>query len=132
MKNIFIKVKEFCKTYKKRIITVISISLLTMIIVVGTVGGIVYSSAKANIKYSQEELQKIALAKVPGEVLKVEKEINFEEAIFEYEFRIKDKDNMLQIVKLDSQDGVILKVNDGNSNKEKKKYHGDKHGHGED
>lgn len=132
MKNIFIQVKEFCKTYKKRIITVISISLLTMMIVVGAVGGIVYSRAKANIKYSQEQLQQIALAKVPGEVLKVEKEINFEEAIFEYEFRIKDKDNMLQIVKLDSQDGVILKVNDGNSNKEKKKYNGDKRGHGED
>ena len=35
---------------------------------------------------------------------------------------------MLQTVKLDSQDGVILKVNDINSNKEKEKYHGNKYG----
>ena len=129
MKNIFIKVKEFFKTYKKRIIIVISISLLTIIIILGAVGGIVYSRAKANINYSEEQLQQIALGKVPGEVLKVEKEINFEEAIFEYEFRIKDKDNLLQIVKLDFQNGVILRVNDGNSNKE---YHGDKSGNGQD
>jgi len=39
---------------------------------------------------------------------------------------------MLQTAKLDSQDGVILKVNDRNSNKEKEKYHGDKRGNGED
>jgi len=44
---------------------------------------------------------------------------------------IKDKDNMLQIVKLDSQNGVILRVNDKNSNKENDKQHGDKRGYGE-
>lgn len=132
MKNIFIKVKEFCKNYKKRIITVISISLLTIIIIFGSVGGIVYSRAKANINYSEEQLQQIALGKVPGEVLKVQKEINFEEAIFEYEFKIKDKDNMLQIIKLDAQNGVILRVNDKNSNKKNDGKNNEKRGHGED
>ncbi|KRU28934.1 hypothetical protein VT91_21300 [Clostridium sporogenes] len=49
---------------------------------------------------------------MPGEVLKVEKELNFENAIFEYELKIKD--NVLQEVKLDSQYGVILGINNGN------------------
>ncbi|KOF57201.1 hypothetical protein AGR56_12070 [Clostridium sp. DMHC 10] len=133
MKNIFVNIKEFCKTYKKRIITVSSISLLTVIIVVGAVGGIVYSKAKGNIKYSQEQLQQIALGKVPGQVLKVEKELNFEEATFEYKFNIKDKENMLQIVKLDSQNGVILRINNESSVKGNKEGHGnDKGGNGED
>lgn len=77
MKNIFVQLKEFFKTYKKRIITVISISLLAVVIVAGISGMVVYSKLKANLKYSQEDLQKIALVKVPGEVIKVEKELKF-------------------------------------------------------
>lgn len=123
MINIFLKLKEFCKTHKKRLITGTVVGLLTIIIIVVAVGGVVYSHAKSNIKYSQEQLQKIALSKVPGEVLKVEKELNFEHAVFEYEFKIKDKDNMLQQVKLDSQYGVILRVNNENHIKENKDRH---------
>lgn len=133
MKNIFTLVKEFCKTYKKKIITVVSISVVTVIIVVGVVGGVVYSKAKANIKYTQDKLKQIALGKVPGEVIKVEKELNFEEAVYEYEFRIKDKENMLQIIKLDSQNGVILRVNNGKyKNDNKESHREDKNEHGED
>ncbi|MFV3013173.1 hypothetical protein ACLD43_11580 [Clostridium botulinum] len=33
--------------------------------------------------------------------IKSRKKLNFENAVFEYEFKIKDKDNMLQEVKLD-------------------------------
>jgi len=77
VKNIFVQLKEFFKTYKKRIITVISISLLAVVIVAGISGMVVYSKLKANLKYSQEDLQKIALVKVPGEVIKVEKELKF-------------------------------------------------------
>lgn len=126
MKNIFSSVNGFCKTYKKRIITVISISVLTVIIALGIVGGVVYSKAKTNIKYTEDKLQQIALGKVPGEVIKVEKELNFEEAVYEYEFRIKDKENMLQIVKVDSQNGVILRINNGKrgDHKETNEGHG--------
>lgn len=123
MKNIFLKAKEFFKKYKKRIITVMIVSMLAIIIIAASVGGVVYSHAKSNIKYSQEQLEKIALGKVPGEVLKVEKELNFEGAVFEYEFKIKDKDNMLQIVKLDSQYGVILGVNNEDNRNENKDGH---------
>lgn len=123
MTNIFAKLKEFWRTYKKRIITAISIGIITVIIVGGAAAGMVYSKAKGNLKYSQEQLQQIALGKVPGEVIKVEKELNFEEAVYEYEFRIKDKENMLQIVKLDSQSGVILRVNNEKSKGEYKGRH---------
>ena len=133
MKNIFASVKGFCKTYKKRIITVMSISSLIVIIAAGIVGRVVYSRANANIKYTQDKLAQIALGKVPGEVIKVEKKLNFEESVYEYEFRIKDKGNMLQIVKLDSQNGVILRVNNEKSNNENKDSHReDKGEHGED
>ncbi len=123
MINIFQKLKEFCKAYKKRIITVMTVSVLTIIIIIGSVGGVQYSRAKSNMKYNQEQLQKIALGKVPGEVLKVEKELNFEDAVFEYEFKIKDKDSMLQVVKLDSQYAVILGVNNENHMKENNGNH---------
>jgi hypothetical protein len=133
MKNIFVWVMEYCKTHIKRLIIGISISLLTVAIAVGVLGGVVYSKAKGNIKYSQDKLQQIALGKVQGEVIKIEKELNFEEAVYEYEFRIKDKENMLQIVKVDSQNGVILRVNNEKSRNENEESHRDNNGdHGED
>ena len=126
MKNIFIKVKEFYKSYKKRIIKISVGGILIIIFIIGTVTGVIYSKAKGNIKYTQEQLQQIALGKVPGEVIDTEKELNFEEAVYEYEFKIKDKENMLQIVKLDSKDGVILRV--GNEeNKDRHENNKDKH-----
>ncbi|WP_238882622.1 PepSY domain-containing protein [Clostridium sp. YIM B02551] len=133
MKNIFIKVKEFCRNHKKRIIKIISSSIAAVIIVGGTAAGVVYSKAKGNLKYTQEQLQKIALGKIPGEVVKVEKELNFEEAVYEYEFSIKDKENMLQKVKLDSQSGAILRENNEKSNGENKDSHDKEESrHGED
>ncbi|MBU3192239.1 hypothetical protein K9O30_22710 [Clostridium bowmanii] len=124
MKNIFIKVIEFGKTYKKRIITVVSISMLTVTIGAGIVGKVVYSRAKTNTKYTQDKLAQIALGKVPGEVIDVEKELNFEEAVYEYEFKIKDKENMQQTVRVESKNGVILMLDNekaNSANKESKR-----------
>lgn len=126
MINILLKVKEFLRNYKKKIITVIGISILTITIISGVGLGLIYSHAKSNIKYSQDQLQEIALGKVPGEVVNVEKELNFEGAAFQYEFKIKDKENMLQEVKVDSQYGAILRLNNENHKKENK-YEHDKH-----
>lgn len=124
MKNILFKVTIFCKTYRKRIITAIGSCILAMMIIVGITGGVIYSHAKSNIRYSQEQLQQIALGKIPGKVVNVKKEINFKSQSFQYEFKIKDKDNMLQQIKLDSQYGVIVRVNNGNHKKENKFVHG--------
>jgi len=118
MKNIFIKVMEFVKTYKKRIITVIAISVLTAIIATGIIGKVIYSRAETNTKYTQDKLSQIALGQVPGEVIEVEKELNFDEAVYEYEFIIKDKENMQQIVRVESKNGVILMVDNEKTNSE--------------
>ncbi len=123
MNNIFEKIKKVFKTYKKRILISISIGLLAFIIVAGIIGGVVHSKANANMKYSQDKLQQIALGKVPGEVIEVDKKLNFREAVYEYKFKIKDKENMLQTVKVDSKNGVILKVNNEKSMKENKEGH---------
>lgn len=124
MKNILFKLMTFCKTYKKRIIAVIGSSILAIIIILGTVGGVIYSHAKSNIKYSQDQLQKIALGKVPGEVVNVRKKLNFHNESFQYEFKIKDKDNMLQEVSLDSRYGAILRMNEENHKKDNRYGHG--------
>lgn len=123
MKNILFKVMTFCKTYKKKIITVIGSIIFAIVAVVGIAGGVIYSHAKSNIKYSQEQLQQIALTKVSGDVVGVNKRLNFRNESFQYEFKIKDKDNMLQEVKLDSRYGVILGSNKDNHKKENKYGH---------
>lgn len=123
MMSILVKAKEFLKTNKKKIIGIIVGAMITLIVVIGGVGGVQYSHAKSNIKYNEDQLQKIALAKVPGEVLKVDKKLNFKDGVFEYRFKIKDKYNMLQTVKLDSQYGVILGANNENHIKESKNRH---------
>lgn len=112
--------------YKKIIIKVIIISFVTIIIIIGGLTAFAYSKAQSNINYSQDQLQEIALGKVPGEVVGVDKELDFKHAAFEYEFKIKDKENMLQEVKLDSKYGVILGLNN-NNNKKENKYENDKH-----
>ncbi|WP_238884408.1 PepSY domain-containing protein [Clostridium sp. YIM B02551] len=133
MKDILIKIKDFCKKYKKRIIIISSATIVGIVIIAGSVVGFVYSKANGNIKYSEAQLQKIALGKVPGEVIKVDKELNFRDAVFEYKFSIKDKDNTLKEVKLDSEYGVILQGHDKRGNDRGESNHRveiEKHGKG--
>jgi len=120
VKNICGNVKGFCKKHKKKIIVTISTCVVLVIVVAGVAYGVSYSNANANIKYSQEEMEKVALAKVPGEVVDTEKELNFREAIYEYEFKIKDKNNTLQEVTVNSKYGTLGREND------KKSHYGDK------
>lgn len=122
MKNILLRVIDFCKTYKKRILTVIGSGILAIIVIAGIAGGVMYSQAKSNIKYSQDQLQKIALGKVPGEVVDVEKEFNLRNKSFQYEFKIKDKENMLQEVKVDARYGGIFGLDNESHNKDKNKH----------
>jgi Na+-translocating ferredoxin:NAD+ oxidoreductase RnfG subunit len=130
MANVLLKVKEFCIKYKKRMIKVTGISFLVIAIFTGGIFGIIYSKASANIKYDQDKLQQIALEKVPGEVVSVERRLNFRQEAFEYDFKIKDKENMLQEVKVDSRYGVILGMNrqkNNVKNKNDNKAVNDKH-----
>jgi len=118
MRNILLKIKEFLTRYKKKIIKGIGISILAIAIIVGGIFAVVYSRATSSVKYSQDELQQIALTKVPGEVVDVEKDLNFRNSSFVYEFKIKDKENILQEVKVDSKYGTLLNKNDENHKKE--------------
>lgn len=83
-------------------------------ILVAIVGGVgisgfitVYSIAKSNINYTVEEAKVIALQAVQGEVVKVNKRLDLDKFSFEYKFKIKDANNMLINVDVDSNLGVI-------------------------
>lgn len=118
IKNMLVKLMEFCIKYKKKIITVIGVGILTVAIISGAAFGIVYYKASSSIKYSQEQMQEIALQKVPGEVVDVEKDLNFRNASFVYEFKIKDSNNTLKEVKVDSKYGTFVNFNNERHNKE--------------
>jgi hypothetical protein len=118
IKNMLVKSKEFCIKYKKKIITVIGVGILTIAIISGAAFGIVYYKASSSIKYSQEQMQEIALQKVQGEVVDVEKDLNCRNASFVYEFKIKDKDNTLKEVKVDSKYGTLVNFNNEKHNRE--------------
>lgn len=118
MKIIFIKIKEFLINNKKKLIKLISSAVLAVIVLAGTFVGISYNRANSNLNYSQDQLQEIALEKIPGEVVGIEKELNFKEGSYEYEFKIKDSENMLKVIEVDARYGTISKFNDRNGNKE--------------
>ncbi len=101
------KIVEGLKINKKRIIK--SISILGVVIIgLGVAGGVaVYSIAKSKINYTEEQAKKIALRLVPGEVVRVRKELDLEYCTFEYDIKIKDENNVLREVNVDSNLGVI-------------------------
>lgn len=112
MKNILVKVKEVVQVNKKKIIKV-SVSLVVMgVVAVGILGGVFYSYAKSNVKYTKAQAQEIALNKIPGEIIKANKDIDFEDATIEYEFEIKDKENMLKKITVSSKSGAITDMED--------------------
>lgn len=79
---------------------------------------------KSNINYTQSQCEKIALDKVPGTIIKTEKEINEESLSLTYDFKIKEKDNVLNKVEVDSRSGAIIDIDyvDSRNNYYKDKY----------
>ncbi|MDR7855114.1 PepSY domain-containing protein [Tissierella sp.] len=110
MKDNLNKILEGMKENKKKITKTISIVVGIVLIGSGIVGGTIYSYAKSNINYSEKQLEEIAIKKIPGEVIKVEKELDFEEATFEYTFQIKDNEDMLQEITISSKSGAITDI----------------------
>lgn len=107
MSNYVKKVKEIINKNKKKLIMGISI-LGVAVVGLGAVGiTAVYSKAKSNINYTIEESKEIALQVIKGEVLKVNKNLELDSFSFEYEFKIKDSNNILREVTVDSNLGVI-------------------------
>ena len=101
------KIVEGLKKNKKRIIKSISISGVA-IIGLGVAGAtVLYNIAKSNVNYTEEQAKEIALKLVPGEVVRVRKDLDLEHCTFEYDIKIKDENNVLREVNVDASLGVI-------------------------
>ena len=95
------------KTNKRKLIKRASI-LVAIIAGLGVVGfTTVYGIAKSNINYTVEEAREIVLQSVQGEILRVNKILDLDTFSFDYEFKIKDKNNMLIKADVNSSLGVI-------------------------
>lgn len=79
-----------------------------------------YNEIKSKSKYSEEELKNIALKKVQGEVIGVDKEIDDDSMSIVYEFKIKDKNNIIKEVEVDSVTGEVVDIENYDSNSDKK------------
>lgn len=103
-------IREIINRNKKKIIKRISIAI-GAVVIIGIAGfATIYSIAKSNINYTVDQAKKIALQAVQGEVLRVNKKLELDSFRFEYEFKIKNSNNMLMEVTVDSDLGVITDV----------------------
>lgn len=101
---------EKLKASKKRIKRFAIITLTGAIGVSVLAGGSAYAYIKSNTNYSQAQLEKEALKKMPGEIVGVKKDIDDDTMSISYEFKIKDKNNMLNEIELDSKTGAIIDI----------------------
>ena len=127
MKDILNNIIETIKNNKKKIGKIVAIIAAVAIIASGIGAGVIYSNAKSNINYNEKQLEAIAVKKIPGEVVNVKKELEFEDATFEYTFQIKDKENMLQEITLSSKSGAItdIEIDEYDSYKKDNEHHKD-------
>lgn len=107
MINKLVEIKNLIIKKKKAIIRGISIICASGVMLVALSGVFIYSLAKKNTNYTVEEAKEIALKAVNGDVLKVNKKLELDNLSFEYEFKIKDNNNILREVTVDSNLGVI-------------------------
>ena len=101
------RIKEIINRDKKNLKKGISIFIVLVVLLSTLAIKIVYSIANSNVNYSVEEAQEIALKAIDGEVLRVNKNLELDNFSFEYEFKIKDSNNILKEVTVDATFGVI-------------------------
>lgn len=71
-------------------------------------GGVVlYNIVKSNVNYTEQQAKEIALSQVPGQVVYVTKDIDLDHLGLEYNIKIKDKNNIIREVTVDSKYGAI-------------------------
>ncbi len=110
MKEILAGIIETIKNNSKKIKKIILITVIVVIVGSGIAVGAIYSYAKSNVNYSETQLKQVAIKKIPGQVVGVKKELDPEDATFEYTFQIKDLENMLQEITLNSKNGAIIDI----------------------
>ncbi|SCH93564.1 MULTISPECIES: PepSY domain-containing protein [unclassified Romboutsia] len=103
---------EKIKLKKKKIKKSIIMILIFSIIGIGSVGIGVFSYAESKVNYTEDQLKEIALSKIPGDIIKVEKDFDDDSFTFEYEFKIKDENNLLREVTVNSNSGAIIDLDD--------------------
>ena len=89
---------------KKTIIKVVSIFSASVIGLCALGGVVLYNIVKSNINYTKQQAKEIALSQVPGQVVYVTKDIDLG---LEYDIKIKDKNNIIREVTVDSKYGAI-------------------------
>ena len=103
-------INEIINKNKKKIIRRISIFVAAVIILGGAISTVIYSKAKSNINYTTEQVKEIALGAVKGDVVGIRKKIELDTCSFEYEVKIKDENNILREVTVDTNLGVITEI----------------------
>ena len=92
--------KEKNKKSKKKIIASLD---LVIIVIVALYAVTVWN----NINYSVNQLQEIALERIPGEIEDVKRELEIEDAAIEYTFYIRDNENMIREITVSTKSGGI-------------------------
>lgn len=92
--------------YKGKIKKVIIGTVIVAVVGVVAATGFGYYYVSSNINYDESAAEKIALEKVSGEILNVHKDID--DGIVQYEFSIRDENNNLVKVTVDSKYGAIV------------------------
>ncbi|MDZ5253556.1 PepSY domain-containing protein [Clostridium sp. LIBA-8841] len=126
MKNVLLKVNEILRKYRKKIIIAGTVVALGGVGVSAAGGAFLYNRMQSNIKYTQGQCEEVALKQIPGEIVKVKKDMDLEDGTFEYDFQIKDKDNMLKKITVDAASGAIVDIDHEDDDF---RDHHDKNGH---
>ena len=74
--------------------------ILIIFIVIIVVGVGVYLLGQSNINYTEEQLEEVALGQIPGQVVDRKTEFEIEDLAFEYNFYIRDENNIMRNVLL--------------------------------
>lgn len=71
---------------------------------------VIYNKINANVNYTEEQAKEIALQEIPGEVVKVKKDLDLDDMAFEYDIKIKDANNRIKEVSVDAEFGAVTDV----------------------
>ena len=91
---------------KKKILRGISIFVI-LVVILGAVSVAAFIKiVKSNTNYSEAQAIEIALKHTPGEVLSVRKDLD--DFILEYDIKIKDSNNVIRELTVNSKNGGIV------------------------
>lgn len=104
--------KEKKNKLKKKIIKYVSIFSVG-IVGLSVVGGLaIFGIVKSNVKYTEQQAKDIALKQIPGKVVYVRKDLDLERFTLEYDIKIRDKNNIIREVTVDSKFGAVSDFED--------------------